>query len=78
MSKQKFIMEPYGNEEYKKPRFNGPMIAVLDAKETDNQEWAVYYGLESEGADEIKKHGYKAPEELARFLFPNISGHYRK
>ena len=78
MNEQKINMDSLGNEKYKQPIYNEPMIAVLDAKESDGEEWAVYYGPESLGAEKIKREGFKAPESMARKLFPNISGSYRK
>ena len=77
MSEQKIKMEPLGTEKFKRPAFTEAIIAVLDAKEKNGDEWAVYYGPESWGAEKIKKEGYKAPKEMAQILFPNISGYYR-
>lgn len=77
MSEQKINIESFGNEKYKQPIYNEPMIVVLDANEKDGEEWAAYYGPESLGAEKIRKEGFKVPKEMAILLFPNISGHYR-
>lgn len=78
MSEQKIKFNSFSNERFRKPIYNEPMLTVLDSKENDGEEWAVYFGPESLGSKKILEKGSKIPESMARILFPNISGRYRK
>ena len=58
-----------------RPVCEEPMLAVLHVDDTG--EWAVYVGKETDGVEYVHKHGEKVPADMARFLFPNWTGHYR-
>jgi hypothetical protein len=62
------------------PVYNEPLLVVLHVdpnKPVNEREWALYFGPQSRGEDDILKNGDKVNEEFARRLFPRLRGRYR-